>query len=79
MKWQVVVRPDAQGDVAEAAQWYESREEGLGPEFREAVIQVFEALAENPLLNCRHLPRKNIRWRYPKRFPYRVIYEVIEA
>jgi hypothetical protein len=78
MKWQVVVRPDAQGDVAEAAQWYESREEGLGPEFREAV-QVFDALAENPLLNCRHHPRKNIRWRYPKRFPYRVIYEVIEA
>jgi mRNA-degrading endonuclease RelE of RelBE toxin-antitoxin system len=23
-------------------------------------------------------PTKNIRWRYPKRFPYRVIYEVIE-
>ena len=23
--------------------------------------------------------QKNIRWRYPKRYPYRVIYEVIEA
>jgi plasmid stabilization system protein ParE len=24
-------------------------------------------------------PRKNIRWRYPDRFPYRVIYEVDET
>jgi len=39
---------------------------------------VFDALEINPLLNCRQHPTKNIRWRYPKRFPYRVIYEVIE-
>jgi hypothetical protein len=36
-------------------------------------------LAENPLLNSRRHPRRNIRWRYPDRFPYRVIYEVSEA
>ena len=79
MSWRVVVRSDAQGDVAEAAQWYEVRQEGLGSEFREAVIQVLDALADNPLLNCRQHSRRNIRWRYPRRFPYRVIYEVIEA
>jgi toxin ParE1/3/4 len=75
----VVVRPDAQGDVAEAAEWYEGRQKGLGGEFREAVIQVLDVLADNPLLNCRQHPHKNIRWRYPRRFPYRVIYEVIET
>jgi mRNA-degrading endonuclease RelE of RelBE toxin-antitoxin system len=42
-------------------------------------MRVWDALAENPLLNSRRHPRKNIRWRYPDRFPYRVIYEVIEA
>lgn len=31
------------------------------------------------MLNCRRHPTKNIRWRYPERFPYRVIYEVLEA
>jgi mRNA-degrading endonuclease RelE of RelBE toxin-antitoxin system len=30
------------------------------------------------LLNARRHPRKNIRWRYPERFPYRVIYEIVE-
>ncbi len=75
----MVVRPQAQGDIAEAAQWYEARQELLGTEFREAVIEVLDALADNPLLNCRQHPRRNIRWRYPRRFPYRVIYEVFEA
>jgi plasmid stabilization system protein ParE len=78
MKWHVVVRPEVERDVAEAADWYDSRQPGLGAEFREEVIQVFDALMQNPLLNCRRHPHKNIRWRYPKRFPYRVIYEVIE-
>jgi mRNA-degrading endonuclease RelE of RelBE toxin-antitoxin system len=30
------------------------------------------------LLHCRRHPYKNIRWRYPKSFPYRIIYEVNE-
>ncbi len=78
MSWRVVVRPEVEEDIAEAAAWYEAREDGLGAQFREEVIQVFDALAGNPLLNCRRHPRRNIRWRYPERFPYRVIYEVLE-
>jgi plasmid stabilization system protein ParE len=78
MKWHVVVRPEVEHDVAEAAGWYDSRQAGLGTKFREEIIQVFDALAQNPLLNCRRHPRKNIRWRYPDRFPYRVIYEVLD-
>lgn len=58
--------------------WYDMRQEGLGAEFRRAVIQVFDALALNPLLNSRRHPRKNLRWCHPERFPYRVIYEAIE-
>lgn len=79
MSWRVIVRPEAGGDVEEAAAWYDARREGLGDEFVEDVLAVFDALAENPLLNSRRHPRKNIRWRYPERFPYRVIYEVQEA
>jgi plasmid stabilization system protein ParE len=78
MNWRVVIRPEVEQDVAEAASWYESRQAGLGAEFVEEVIRVWDALQANPLLNARRHPRKNIRWRYPERFPYRVIYEIVE-
>jgi toxin ParE1/3/4 len=78
MNWQVVARPQAQNDVVETADWYDSQRPGLGAEFIEEVPATFDALEINPLLNCRQHPTKNIRWRYPKRFPYRVIYEVVE-
>jgi len=48
-------------------------------EFVEEIIKVGDILVENRLLNSRRHPRKNIRWRYPQRFPYRVIYEVLES
>lgn len=79
MNWRVEFRPEVEEDVAEAAAWYEAQQAGLGTEFIEEVIQVWRALAENPLLNCRRHPTKNIRWRYPERIPYRVIYQVVEA
>jgi plasmid stabilization system protein ParE len=79
MSWRVDFRPEVEQDVAEAAAWYEARQPGLGSDFIEEVIRVWHALAENPLLNCRRHPAKNIRWRYPDRFPYRIIYEVAEG
>lgn len=78
MKWTVVARPQAKNDVLEAADWYDHHREGLGNEFIEEVLAVFDALEVNPLQYCRRHPTKNIRWRYPRRFPYRVIFEVIE-
>ena len=72
-------RPEVEADVNEAAAWYDSQRRGLGGEFREEIIKVFDALANSPLLQCRRHPHKNIRWRYPERFPYRVVYEVIEG
>jgi len=78
MSWRVLFRPEVEQDVAKAAKWYDGQQPGLGKEFREEVIQVFDALGVNPLLYCRRHPLKNIRWRYPERFPYRIIYEVLE-
>lgn len=61
MNWRVEVRPEVDSDIAEAAAWYEARQHGLGVEFREQVIAVFDSLAENPFLNSRQHPRKNLR------------------
>ena len=78
MKWQVISRPEAENDVIEIAAWYDSRSEGLGDRFVEEFLAILDELTINPLLHCRQHPHKNIRWRYPKSFPYRVIYEVVE-
>lgn len=70
--------PDVERDVSEAADWYERRQPGLGSVFVEDIIRVWDELTESPLLGCRRHPTKNIHWRYPERFPYRVIYEVCD-
>ena len=79
MKWRVEFLPEVEEDVAGAAAWYEERQAGLGAEFIDEVVSVWDALSENPLLNSRRHPAKNIRWRYPARFPFRIIFEVIET
>jgi toxin ParE1/3/4 len=78
MNWRVVVRPEVHTDIAETAAWYEARQPGLGTEFNEQIIRVWDAVAENPFLNSRRHSQRDIRWRYPESFPYRVVYEIIE-
>jgi len=79
MKWDVVVRPEVGEGVTEAAAWYDGHCQGLGDKFVGEVLRAFDVLALNPLINCRRHPGKNIRWCYPRRFPYRIIYEVLES
>jgi len=79
MSWRVVVRPEVEQDLIAAADWYDSEQSGLGNDFISEVSRVLDDLAENPFLNSRRHPQKNVRWRYAKRFPYRVIYEIDEA
>ena len=80
MSWRVVLGKDVENDVAEAAVWYEARQRGLGAAFVEEIIAVWDELAINPLLSSRrHHPEKEIRWRLTNRFPYRVVYEVMES
>lgn len=79
MTWRVVFRPEVEADVAEAAAWYETRQTGLGLRFAEAVFEVWDALAENPRINARRHLTKDLRWRYPARFPYRIVYEIDEV
>src|SRR5262245_59635770 len=78
MNWRVEIRPEAVEDVREAALWYESKETGLGRAFGGEISRGWDALAISPLLARRRHPSRNVRWCIPKRFPYRVIYEVFE-
>ncbi len=79
MSWNVEFRPEVRDDIAEAAGWYEAREPGLGGEFTDEVIALWKQLTKNPLIGSGRDPTTGVRWRYPERFPYRVIYEVDEV
>ncbi|MDP4624336.1 MAG: type II toxin-antitoxin system RelE/ParE family toxin [Akkermansiaceae bacterium] len=78
MSWILEFRPEVADDVTEAADWYESRESGLGAVFVEEIIRVWEKIVEHPHIGSRRHPTMDIRWRYPERFPYRVIYRISE-
>jgi hypothetical protein len=69
MKWEVVARPQAEDDILEAAEWYETHRVGLGNEFTEEILTVFNALEINPLLHSRRHPAKNIVGVIQKDFP----------
>ena len=76
MSWQLEFRPEVSNDIVEAAEWYESREPGLGRDFVNEIMKVWDAIAVFPMIGSRRHPARNIRWRYPQRFPYRVVYLV---
>ncbi len=79
MSWLVEFRPEVRQDVATAAAWYESREPSLGGEFVEEIVAVWEKLAQDPFVGARRHGSMDVRWKYPLRFPYRVIYTIDET
>ena len=72
----LLVRPEAQADLAEAQKWYEQLAAGLGHEFVEAVDDVLASIIRNPL--GFPVVRKTARRALTKRFPYGVFYLVEE-
>ena len=76
MKFILDVLPDAIADIVEAARWYEEQREGLGTEFALEVNGTIDTLAEQALLFRVSYRRKNVRWTFPRRFPYRICYYV---
>jgi hypothetical protein len=78
MSFRISLRPEVAADISDAADWYESKRPGLGGEFAEAIFQAVDGLALNPFLTSRRHRSRDIRFAYPIRFPYRIVYEVTE-
>jgi toxin ParE1/3/4 len=71
----LLVRPEAERDLAAARDWYEQKQTGLGVRFLEDLAGVMRGLErdpERPRLYYRSFRRVLLR-----RFPYRVFYQVI--
>ena len=76
MRFALDILPAAIADVAESARWYADQREELGAEFVSEVNATIENLAEQALLFRVRYRRKNVRWTFPRRFPYRICYYV---
>ena len=50
MSWRVIIRPNAEADVREARQWYESQRTGLGDELLEEIRSGWEEVSASPAL-----------------------------
>jgi len=51
MSHPLILRPEAQEDVAEAAEWYDQQSAGLSLRFRAALDNTLAAIEENPRLH----------------------------
>ena len=49
MNCQVTLRPDSEGDLADAFDWYEERSEGLGSEFLSSVGACITSIGRVPV------------------------------
>ena len=73
MKRAVVIRPEAEQDLVDVQNWYESERRGLGIEFRHSVGEAICSIAEFPL--AAPLMFAGIRRRLLSRFPYGLFYK----
>ena len=76
MKWRIELRPAAVADLDDAAAWYDEKSFGLGQDFVKEIMVAISSLALMPLLPRLRHRTTGIRWVYPRRFPYRIIYRV---
>ena len=78
MSYRLVVRPEVDADLMEAEEWYEQRVVGLGREFLRNARDTMDRLSATPLIYNVRYRRKQVRWAYLHRFPYRIVFRVID-
>jgi plasmid stabilization system protein ParE len=70
----VIVRDEAEADIAEAAIWYERQSAGLGAEFVTAVDKCFAVIAQHP--EAFPVIYRGARLGLLRKFPYLAVYRV---
>ncbi|MFH1898699.1 MAG: type II toxin-antitoxin system RelE/ParE family toxin [Candidatus Desantisbacteria bacterium] len=74
MRYEVVVTPEAENDLKEIFDWYESQRIGLGHDFLLQVDAGFCLIERNPNLFVEQY--KRARRYLVKRFPYIIFYRI---
>jgi plasmid stabilization system protein ParE len=76
MNRRLIIRPEAEADLTDAAVWYDSRETGLGLELLSEVDSAIARALKNPESFTRVRRNPTIRRVLTRRFPYRVFFIV---
>jgi plasmid stabilization system protein ParE len=69
---ELIIHPEAEADIAEAFDWYETRVPGLGSEFLLVLDALFNSILRNHLIYP--AVYKNVRRALTRRFPYAVFF-----
>jgi len=77
VNYRVVVRRNAELDIAGAINWYEEQRMGLGSDFYAQFSRTIERLADSPLIYP--VVYREVRRAVLHRFPYLVWYRVQDA
>ena len=72
MPRELIFRPEAEAELREAFEWYESRVQGLGAEFLLAIDATLASIVRNPLQHP--LVHKTVRRALLRRFPYEIFF-----
>ena len=72
MSQRLLVRPEAELEMADAFDWYEDRVPGLGSEFLLCLDAIFNSILRNPQLYPR--VHHTVRRALTRRFPYEVFF-----
>jgi toxin ParE1/3/4 len=76
MKKALIIRPDAECDLAEAYGWYEAQVPGLGSDFLLSIDAALSSIQRTPEMY--RILYKNVRRALVRRFPYGILYVVEE-
>lgn len=72
MSYSLIIRPDAEADLADARSWYEEQRDGLGDDFLLCVEETLGRIRRMPELYS--VGYRGIRRALIRRFPYVVYY-----
>jgi plasmid stabilization system protein ParE len=72
MNHPLFISREAEADIQEAFQWYESHREGLGKDFLARVEHVFDRISASPEIHA--MVYRKVRQTLVRKFPYVVCY-----
>ena len=77
MTLEILVRPEAEHDLMEAAAWYEQQQAGLGYRFSEEIETTFARISRHPY--SYETLHRGTRRALLRRFPFGIFYRVEDA